>query len=107
MNPQRVPDDYLDTVVNFDLYYGARIAGLSRRFRQSVQTNLTERRVFNALGAAREGLNLPQLRWQLDLDSGYLTRLIRTWRVYGLIEVESHYRHSQIMVIRLSSLGQA
>ena len=82
MNEKHVPDEYLDAIVNFDLYYSGRVAELNRRFSKSVETNPTERRLFHVLGQARDGLSLSQLRWQLNLDSGYLTRLVQRWRVF-------------------------
>jgi DNA-binding MarR family transcriptional regulator/GNAT superfamily N-acetyltransferase len=66
------------------------------------------------LGASRvlweigdEGTDLRALRASLDLDSGYLSRLIRSLEADGLIAVEPDPADKRVRTVRLTAAGRA
>jgi DNA-binding MarR family transcriptional regulator/GNAT superfamily N-acetyltransferase len=66
------------------------------------------------LGASRvlweigeEGLDVRSLRARLDLDSGYLSRLLRRLEADGLIVVEPSREDRRVRLARLSAAGRA
>jgi DNA-binding MarR family transcriptional regulator/GNAT superfamily N-acetyltransferase len=66
------------------------------------------------LGASRvlweigsDGTDLRVLRARLDLDSGYLSRLVRSLEQDGLVEVEAGTRDKRVRTARLTAAGRA
>jgi DNA-binding MarR family transcriptional regulator/GNAT superfamily N-acetyltransferase len=66
------------------------------------------------LGASRvlwevgeDGIDLRQLRTQLDLDSGYLSRLLRLLEGEGLVAVEPSAGDGRARVVRLRDAGRS
>ena len=66
-----------------------------------------------ALGASRvlwevgeDGTDLRALRAALDLDSGYLSRLIRSLEADGLVEVEPDPADKRVHTVRLTKAGR-
>ncbi len=65
------------------------------------------------LGASRvlwevgeDGLDIKSLRTRLDLDSGYLSRLLRMLEAEGLVVVEPGHDDRRIRIARLSKAGR-
>jgi DNA-binding MarR family transcriptional regulator/GNAT superfamily N-acetyltransferase len=54
-----------------------------------------------------DGSEVRSLRSRLDLDSGYLSRLLRALRTDGLIEVEPDGADGRVRAVRLTAAGQA
>jgi DNA-binding MarR family transcriptional regulator len=65
------------------------------------------------LGEARvlweiaEGADVRDLRARLDLDSGYLSRLLRALEAAGLVTVEASERDRRVRIVRLTDQGRA
>ena len=53
------------------------------------------------------GVDLKSLRARLDLDSGYLSRLLRTLEAEGLVVVERGHDDRRVRIARLSKAGRA
>jgi DNA-binding MarR family transcriptional regulator/GNAT superfamily N-acetyltransferase len=67
-----------------------------------------------SLGASRvlweigeEGVDLRELRGRLDLDSGYLSRLVRSLEQQGLVAVEPGRSDKRVRTARLTAAGRA
>jgi DNA-binding MarR family transcriptional regulator/GNAT superfamily N-acetyltransferase len=54
-----------------------------------------------------EGCEVRSLRWRLDLDSGYLSRLLRSLEGAGLVTVESSEPDKRVRTAHLTSAGLA
>jgi len=66
------------------------------------------------LGASRvlweigeEGIDVRALRARLELDSGYLSRLLRRLEREGLVDVEAGARDGRVRTVRLTEAGRA
>ena len=55
----------------------------------------------------RDGRDVKDLRSRLDLDSGYLSRLLRSLEKDGLVTVEVNQADSRLRTARLTAAGQA
>src|SRR5688572_18673422 len=66
---------------------------------------LGQARVLWEIGA--DGLDVRALRSRLDLDSGYLSRLLRSLEADGLVAVESHGTDGRVRTARLTAAGLA
>src|SRR5256712_1091211 len=54
-----------------------------------------------------EGCDVRKLRSRLDLDSGYLSRLLRSLEAAGLIRVEPNQDDKRVRTVRLTRAGRA
>jgi len=55
----------------------------------------------------REPIEVRSLRSRLELDSGYLSRLLRSLEADGLVVVESHDADARVRTVRLTDVGLA
>lgn len=53
------------------------------------------------------GIEIRTLRARLDLDSGYLSRLLRALEADGLVTVDSHGADARVRTVRLTPAGRA
>ncbi|MFJ2898152.1 GNAT family N-acetyltransferase [Streptomyces sp. NPDC087218] len=54
-----------------------------------------------------QGLDVRRLRERLGLDSGYVSRLLRSLEADGLVVVEPHPRDGRVRTVRLTARGRA
>src|SRR6188768_1078557 len=54
-----------------------------------------------------DGADVRALRSRLDLDSGYLSRLLRALESDGLVAVETNEADARIRTVRLTGAGRA
>jgi len=81
-----------------------RVGALQDRFLDRGRS-LGEARVLWEIGA--EGRDVRSLRAELGLDSGYLSRLLRSLEADGLITVEANECDKRVRIARLTSAGTA
>src|SRR5882672_5191152 len=81
-----------------------RVGALQDRFLDRGRP-LGEARVLWEIGA--EGRDVRSLRAELGLDSGYLSRLLRSLESDGLITVEANECDKRVRIARLTSAGTA
>lgn len=97
-------DDEIAAVRSFNRTVTGRIGALSDEYLARGRP-LGASRVLWEVGSGRGDTR--GLRTRLDLDSGYLSRLLRTLEVEGLVEVEDHPADRRRRVVRLTSAGEA
>jgi DNA-binding MarR family transcriptional regulator len=81
-----------------------RVGALNDRF-LARDRSLGESRLLWEIGA--EGRDVRSLRAQLELDSGYLSRLLRSLEASGLVTVGPGESDKRVRIARLTSLGSA
>ena len=81
-----------------------RIGALSDTY-MSRDRPLGQARVLWEIGT--DGCDLRTLRSRLDLDSGYLSRLLRALESDGLVEVQQNGEDGRVRTARLTTQGQA
>src|SRR4051812_2577920 len=93
--------DHIDLVRDFNRYYTRRIGALSDRYLGQARP-LGEARLLFEIGA---GADLRDLRARLELDSGYLSRLLRSLGEQGLVTVRAHPQDGRVRVAELTDAG--
>lgn len=88
----------------FNRSYTQRVGALESRF-LGRDRPLGEARVLWEIGAA--GRDVRDLRRQLDLDSGYLSRLLRSLEAAGLVDVGPGPTDRRVRTARLTAAGRA
>ena len=91
-------------VRRFNRIVTQRVGALNDRF-LSRDRSLGEARVLWEIGARERDVR--SLRTQLDLDSGYLSRLLRTLEGEGLVAVEPGTTDRRVRTVRLTHAGRA
>jgi DNA-binding MarR family transcriptional regulator/GNAT superfamily N-acetyltransferase len=91
-------------VRRFNRVVTQRVGALDDRF-LSRDRPLGEARLLWEIGA--KGSDVRSLRARLDLDSGYLSRLLRSLEAAGLVRVEPGERDRRVRTARLTSAGLA
>src|SRR4051794_108198 len=91
-------------VRRFNRVVTQRVGALGDRF-LSRDRPLGEARVLWEIGP--EGCDVRALRARLDLDSGYLSRLLRRLEHSGLLRVEPGARDRRVRTARLTDAGLA
>ncbi|MDQ6878487.1 MAG: helix-turn-helix domain-containing GNAT family N-acetyltransferase [Candidatus Dormibacteraeota bacterium] len=81
-----------------------RVGALNDRF-LARDRSLGEARLLWEIGA--EGRDVRSLRAQLELDSGYLSRLLRSLEASGLVTVGPNESDKRVRIARLTPLGSA
>lgn len=81
-----------------------RVGALSDRF-LARERSLGEARLLWEIGP--EGRDVRSLRTQLDLDSGYLSRLLRSLEASGLITIGTKESDRRVRIVRLTRSGLA
>ena len=94
----------LEGVRSFNRLVTQRVGALNDRY-LSRDRPLGEARVLWEIGA--DGCELRELRSRLGLDSGYLSRLIRSLESAGLITVQPKETDRRIRAARLTAAGLA
>jgi DNA-binding MarR family transcriptional regulator/GNAT superfamily N-acetyltransferase len=98
------PQD-VDAVRNFNRFWTSKI-GLLHAGLLDTPYSLTEARVIFEL-AQREPQDLVDLRRALDLDSGYLSRIMGRFRADGLVDAQPSTGDARRQVVRLTPRGYA
>lgn len=96
--------DLVDGVRRFNRTVTQRIGALDDGFLARARP-LGEARVLWEIGAA--GCDVRELRERLDLDSGYLSRLLRGLERDGLVRVGPSAADGRVRTARLTAAGQA
>src|ERR1700674_5037942 len=94
----------ISQVRRFNRVVTQRVGALNDRF-LARDRSLGEARVLWEIGA--EGRDVQWLRTQLDLDSGYLSRLLRSLEASGLVTVGPKESDKRVRIARLTPLGSA
>jgi DNA-binding MarR family transcriptional regulator/GNAT superfamily N-acetyltransferase len=95
-------DAVVDQVRRFNRVVTARVGALGDRF-LGRDRPLGEARLLWEIGL--DGCEVRTLRARLDLDSGYLSRLLRALEAAGLVEVGPSAGDGRIRVARLTAAG--
>src|SRR5215510_10552863 len=94
----------LDQVRRFNRVVTQRVGALDDAF-LSRGRPLGQARLLWEIGA--EGCELRELRARLDLDSGYLSRLLRALTTDGLVAVDADPVDARVRRVRLTAAGAA
>jgi DNA-binding MarR family transcriptional regulator/ribosomal protein S18 acetylase RimI-like enzyme len=94
----------ISQVRRFNRIVTERVGALNDHFHARA-LSLGEARVLWEIGV--EGRDVRSLRNQLELDSGYLSRLLRSLEAAGLIKVGAKPSDKRIRIARLTSKGRA
>lgn len=98
------PDDRVAAVRAFNRFY-TNVIGLLRAGLLSTPYSLTEARVIFEL-AQRDATELAELRRILDMDPGYLSRIVARFKADGLVATERSPTDARRQVIRLTDRGR-
>src|ERR1043165_246598 len=99
MNEEMVAD-----VRRFNRVVTQRVGALDEQFLERDRA-LGQSRLLWEIGA--EGSDTRSLRSRLDLDSGYLSRLLRSLEKAGLVATKAHQRDGRVRAVRLTPAGLA
>jgi DNA-binding MarR family transcriptional regulator/N-acetylglutamate synthase-like GNAT family acetyltransferase len=98
------PPDAIERVRRFNRFYTRRIGVLHEGLLHSPYS-LTESRVLWEL-AHHDGVTAGQLGAALDLDQGYLSRILRRFRQRGLLRAERSRRDGRVVHLGLTAAGR-
>lgn len=104
MPASATPAERIETVREFNRFYTRRIGVLHERLLHSRFT-LTESRLLWEL-AHRDDLTATDLARLLDLDAGYLSRLLRSFKERGLIRIRRSEEDARHQHLNLSAAGR-
>jgi DNA-binding MarR family transcriptional regulator len=93
--------DPVDLVRDFNRYYTRRLGILTDRYLGQDRT-LGEARLLFEIGA---GADVRDLRTRLGLDSGYLSRLLRSLERQGLVRLRAHPADGRARIAELTEAG--
>src|ERR1043165_10298125 len=91
-------------VRRFNRVVTQRVGALNEHFLERDRA-LGQSRLLWEIGV--EGSDTRSLRSRLDLDSGYLSRLLRSLEKAGLVVTEPHPRDARMRAVRLTAEGLA
>src|SRR3954452_19476864 len=91
-------------VRRFNRVVTQRVGALDERFLERDRP-LGQSRLLWEIGA--DGSDTRSLRSRLDLDSGYLSRLLRSLEKEGLVVTEPQARDGRVRTVRLTDAGAA
>jgi DNA-binding MarR family transcriptional regulator/GNAT superfamily N-acetyltransferase len=94
----------ISQVRRFNRLVTQRVGALNDRF-LARDRSLGEARLLWEIGS--EGCDVRQLRTRLELDSGYLSRLLRSLEAAGLVTVGPKESDRRVRVVRLTPSGSA
>jgi len=95
-------DEMIADVRRFNRVVTQRVGALDERFLERDRA-LGQSRLLWEIGA--QGSDTRSLRSRLDLDSGYLSRLLRSLEKAGLVVTEAHPRDARMRAVRLTEAG--
>ena len=95
----------IEAVRRFSRFYTRWLGLLDRRLLKS-DFSLTEVRVLYEL-AQRDGLTATELRSQLNLDAGYLSRLLKKFEMRGLVSRKTSIPDARRALLTLTAAGRA
>ena len=95
-------EEAVGRVRSFNRLVTERVGALEDRY-LSLDRPLGEARVLWEIG--RDGCDVRALRSRLGLDSGYLSRLLRSLEAAGLVAVEPNETDRRVRTARLTSEG--
>jgi DNA-binding MarR family transcriptional regulator/L-amino acid N-acyltransferase YncA len=98
-----MPDAMVDQVRRFNRAVTERVGALNDHF-LGRERPLGEARLLWEIGS--EGCEVRLIRARLGLDSGYVSRLLRSLEAAGLVEVAAGDRDRRIRVARLTDAGR-
>jgi DNA-binding MarR family transcriptional regulator/GNAT superfamily N-acetyltransferase len=98
-------DSHVAAVRAFNRFWTARIGVLDAGL-VDTPYSLTEARILYELAQAR-ATDLVTLRRRLDLDSGYLSRIMSRFKADGLVDAEASPTDARRQVVRLTDAGRA
>src|SRR4030088_1200377 len=101
---QRMDRAMVSQVRRFNRMVTQRVGALNERF-LSRDRSLGEARLLWEIGA--EGRDVRSLRNLLELDSGYLSRLLRSLEAAGLVTVGPKESDKRVRIARLTPAGSA
>lgn len=96
----------VDQVRRFNRRVTQRVGALDDHF-LSRDRSLGESRVLWEIGRGADGCDVRRLRAALGLDSGYLSRLLRSLEAAGLVAVEPSREDGRVRTARLTAAGAA
>ncbi|GLY03050.1 MarR family winged helix-turn-helix transcriptional regulator [Actinoplanes sp. NBRC 101535] len=94
--------EQISRVRDFNRYYTQRFGALTDRFLGQVLP-LSQARLLVEIG---DGADVRDLRARLGLDSGYLSRLLRSLQVQGLVRLRAHDGDGRVRVAELTDAGR-
>jgi DNA-binding MarR family transcriptional regulator/GNAT superfamily N-acetyltransferase len=97
-------DGMLGQVRRFNRVVTQRVGALEERFLDRNRP-LGQSRLLWEIGA--DGSDVRSLRSRLDLDSGYLSRLLRALEKAGLVATDAHPGDARVRTVRLTAAGLA
>jgi DNA-binding MarR family transcriptional regulator/GNAT superfamily N-acetyltransferase len=97
-------DEMIADVRRFNRVVTQRVGALDDQFLERDRA-LGQSRLLWEIGA--EGSDTRSLRSRLDLDSGYLSRLLRSLERAGLVVTEAHPRDARMRAVHLTDAGLA
>ena len=97
-------DEMVSDVRRFNRVVTQRVGALDEQFLERDRA-LGQSRLLWEIGV--EGSDTRSLRSRLDLDSGYLSRLLRSLEKAGLVVTEPHPRDARMRAVRLTPEGLA
>ena len=100
-----MPEDRVADVRAFNRFYTARI-GVLRDGLLRTPHSLTEARVIYELGQ-REVTEVADLRREMDIDAGFLSRLLARLQTHGLVARERSTDDARRQRVRLTEEGAA
>jgi DNA-binding MarR family transcriptional regulator/N-acetylglutamate synthase-like GNAT family acetyltransferase len=96
---------HVEAVRRFNRFYTRQIGVLTDALLES-PFSLSEARAIYEL-ANREQSTATELRSELDLDAGYLSRMLRSLRKRGLVQRQASAADGRQVILRLTEAGQA
>jgi DNA-binding MarR family transcriptional regulator/ribosomal protein S18 acetylase RimI-like enzyme len=93
--------DHVDRIRDFNRYYTRRLGVLTDRY-LGQDRPLGEARLLYEIG---DGTTVRELRARLGLDSGHLSRLLRSLEDDGLVRTRPHPDDGRVRVARLTAAG--
>lgn len=94
--------DEIELVRDFNRYYTRRLGVLTDSFLGQGRP-LSEARLLFEIG---DRADLRDLRARLDLDSGYLSRLVRSLATQGLVTIRAHPGDGRVRTVELTTAGR-
>src|SRR5688572_30501623 len=96
----------VDQVRRFSRTVTQRIGALDDKY-LALNRPLGQARMLWEIGRHHDGVDLRALRTRLDLDSGYLSRLLRALEDDGLVAVGVSPADRRVRMVRLTDAGLA